>query len=181
MDILFPSIFLLILSLTLLLNIITLPANWIMLGFICIWKFIGPTTSNMNSFFFVLLFGLVILGELIEYITQSWGSKKYGSSTSGMWAGLFGALVGAILGLPFLLGLGALMGALFGAWLGCYLMELANGRNREEASRAAKGALIGRLLGIIIKCAIGIIILLMTYHALFPTVSIPILLPITTF
>ncbi len=181
MDVLFPSIFLLILSVILLLNILTLPANWIMLGLISLWKFVGPNTSDMNMFFFIMLFGLAILGEIIEYVAQSWGSKKYGSSTSGMWIGLLGAFIGAILGLPFLFGLGAFIGALAGAWIGCYFMEILNGRSREEASRAAKGALIGRLLGIIIKCGIGIIILVMTYHALFPTITPSFTPPITTF
>lgn len=177
MDVLFPTIFLIILSFIVLLNILTLPANWIMLVLICLWKFIGPNTVGMNTMFFVMLFGLALLGELIEYIAQSWGSKKYGASTSGMWIGLLGAFIGAIVGLPFLLGLGAFIGALIGAWIGCYFMEILNGRSRAEASRAAKGALIGRLLGIIIKCGIGITIIIITYHALLSPIDIHTILP----
>ncbi|MFR0875990.1 MAG: DUF456 domain-containing protein [Bilophila wadsworthia] len=95
------------------------------------------------------------------------GSKKYGSSTSGMWAGLLGALVGALAGLPLLFGLGAFIGALVGAWIGCYLMERYKGRNDYEARQAAKGALVGRFLGIVVKCGIGAVMLGLTCHAIF--------------
>ena len=105
MEVLFPTIFLVLLGFVLLLNVITLPANWIMLGLIGLWRFAYPSPGDMGVFFFAMLVGLALFGEVIEYIAQGWGSKKYGSSTSGMWAGLFGALVGALAGLPLLFGL----------------------------------------------------------------------------
>ncbi|WP_417022779.1 DUF456 domain-containing protein, partial [Bilophila wadsworthia] len=155
MEVLFPTIFLVLLGFVLLLNVITLPANWIMLGLIGLWRFAYPSPGDMGVFFFAMLVGLALFGEVIEYIAQGWGSKKYGSSTSGMWAGLLGALVGALAGLPLLFGLGAFIGALVGAWIGCYLMERYKGRNDYEARQAAKGALVGRFLGIVVKCGIG--------------------------
>ena len=94
MEGLFPTIFLVLLGFVLLLNVITLPANWIMLGLIGLWRFAYPSPGDMGVFFFAMLVGLALFGEVIEYIAQGWGSKKYGSSTSGMWAGLLGALVG---------------------------------------------------------------------------------------
>lgn len=100
MEVLFPTIFLVLLGFVLLLNVITLPANWIMLGLIGLWRFAYPSPGDMGVFFFAMLVGLALFGEVIEYIAQGWGSKKYGSSTSGMWAGLLGALVGALAGLP---------------------------------------------------------------------------------
>ena len=151
MEVLFPTIFLVLLGFVLLLNVITLPANWIMLGLIGLWRFAYPSPGDMGVFFFAMLVGLALFGEVIEYIAQGWGSKKYGSSTSGMWAGLLGALVGALAGLPLLFGLGAFIGALVGAWIGCYLMERYKGRNDYEARQAAKGALVGRFLGIVVK------------------------------
>ena len=173
MEILFPTLFLIILGCTLLLNLITLPANWIMLGLIVLWRIVYPHSENMGLVFFAFLLGLAIFGEIVEYVTQGWGSKKYGSSTSGMWAGLLGAMVGALAGLPFLLGLGAFIGALVGSWGGCYLMERYRGRNDREARQAAKGALVGRFLGIVIKCGIGIIMLGMTCRAIFSMSELP--------
>lgn len=130
MEVLFPTIFLVLLGFVLLLNVITLPANWIMLGLIGLWRFAYPSPGDMGVFFFAMLVGLALFGEVIEYIAQGWGSKKYGSSTSGIWAGLLGALVGALAGLPLLFGLGAFIGALVGAWIGCYLMERYKGPQR---------------------------------------------------
>lgn len=173
MEALFPTFFLGFLGVILLLNILTLPANWIMLALILVWRFATPYGAGMSIGFFILLAGLAAFGEVVEYLTQIWGSKKYGSSTSGMWAGVLGALVGALVGLPFLFGLGALVGALVGAWGGSYLMErFMNDRTAEEARRAAKGALMGRFLGIVVKCGIGAVMIGLTYHALFDAASL---------
>ena len=173
MEVLFPTLFLIVLGFVLLLNLITLPANWIMLGFIGLWRVLYPNPGDMGILFFALPLGLAVLGEVVEYVTQGWGSKKYGSSTSGMWAGLIGAMVGALAGLPLLLGLGAFIGALVGAWGGCYLMERYRGRDDAEARRAAKGALVGRFLGIVVKCGIGVVMLGLTFRAIFTTPVMP--------
>ena len=162
MEVLFPTIFLVLLGFVLLLNVITLPANWIMLGLIGLWRFAYPSPGDMGVFFFAMLVGLALFGEVIEYIAQGWGSKKYGSSTSGMWAGLLGALIGALVG----------------AWIGCYLMERYKGRNDYEARQAAKGALVGRFLGIVVKCGIGAVMLGLTCHAIF---QVPVYPEVTTF
>ena len=173
MEVLFPTIFLVLLGFVLLLNVITLPANLIMLGLIGLWRFLYPSPGDMGVLFFAMLVGLAVFGEVVEYIAQGWGSKKYGSSTSGMWAGLIGAIVGALAGMPFLFGLGAFIGALVGAWAGCYLMERCNGRDDYEARQAAKGALVGRFLGIVVKCGIGAVMLALTCHAVFETPVYP--------
>ena len=84
MEVLFPTIFLVLLGFVLLLNVITLPANWIMLGLIGLWRFAYPSPGDMGVFFFAMLVGLALFGEVIEYIAQGWGSKKYGSA---LWRG----------------------------------------------------------------------------------------------
>lgn len=180
METLIPIVFLMFLSIITLLNVVTLPANWIMLCLIVGWKALYPQPGNMGSLFFILLTGLAVLGEIIEYIAQSWGSRKYGSSAGGMWAGLLGAFVGALVGLPFFFGIGALFGALVGAWGGCYLIERCKGRSGVASRRAAMGALVGRFLGIVIKCGIGVLMLGLTWHAIF---SIPVSenVPVTSF
>ena len=96
-----------------------------------------------------------------------------------MWAGLLGALVGALAGLPLLFGLGAFIGALVGAWIGCYLMERYKGAQPPtQARQAAKGALVGRFLGIVVKCGIGAVMLGLTCHAIF---QVPVYPEVTTF
>ena len=72
MEVLFPTIFLVLLGFVLLLNVITLPANWIMLGLIGLWRFAYPSPGDMGVFFFAMLVGLALFGEVIEYIAQGW-------------------------------------------------------------------------------------------------------------
>ena len=162
------SVFLLLLFIVLLLNLFSLPANWLVIVLVALWRFLNPNPGDMDLTFFMFLVGLAIVGEIAEWVVQGWGSKKYGSTTGGMFAGLLGAFIGAFVGLPFLFGLGALFGALIGAWLGCYGLERVRGRNQGEASRAAWGALLGRFLGIVIKCAIGALMFALVYNAIWP-------------
>lgn len=168
MEVIVASLFLGVLCVVLLLNLFSLPANWIVVALVCAWRFLHPAAEHMTMAFFVGLVGLAVAGEVVEFVTQGWGAKRYGSTTGGMWGGLVGAFVGAFFGLTFLFGLGALIGALAGAWAGCYAVERFRGRDAWEASRAAKGALVGRFLGIVIKCAIGAIMLGLVYDAIWP-------------
>ena len=168
-DYLLPFSFLSLLGLVVLLNLLTLPANWIMILLVFVWRFANPHPGAMDMLYFGSLIGLAALGEVIELAAQAWGAKKYGSTNSGMLGGIIGTVSGAILGAPFLFGLGALFGALTGAWIGSYLFERLRGRTAAEAWQAAKGALVGRFFGLTIKCGIGVMMVALTYHAVWPS------------
>ena len=160
--------FIVLLGLVLLLNLFSLPANWMLIGLAAAWKYMSPGNELFNLQFFALLAGLALLGELLEFGLQALKAKKYGSSNSGLWAGVVGAIIGAIMCAPFLLGFGALLGALAGAWLGCYLMEMIRGHGHNKAVQAAMGAMMGRFLGTVCKCAVGGVILVMIARAIWP-------------
>ena len=162
-----------LLSLILLLNLLTLPANWIMVALVFVWRFANPNPGAMDIFYLASVTGLAVVGEVIEFVAQAWGTKKYGSTNTGMLGGIIGAIAGAILCAPFFFGLGALFGALVGAWAGCYTIERLRGREAADAWQAAKGAMVGRFLGIAIKCGIGVTMLVLTYHAVWPTALPP--------
>ncbi|MDR1686120.1 MAG: DUF456 domain-containing protein [Desulfovibrio sp.] len=168
MEYLLPGVLLTLMGAVLLLNLLTLPANWIMIFLVFIWRVLNPQPGAMDMIYFVSLIGLAVVGEVVEFFAQAWGTKKYGSTNTGMIGGIIGAIAGAILCAPFFLGLGALGGALAGAWCGCYLFEILRGRSAGEAAQAAKGALFGRFCGIFIKCGIGAAMLVLTYHAVWP-------------
>ncbi len=144
-----------LLTLVLFLNIFSLPANWIILGFVALWKYIYPDTAQMDVWFFVIIIALAVLGEVLELALQVVKAKKYGSTSSGTFAGVVGAIVGAIVLAPLFFGLGALIGALIGAWLGCFIMEKLKGRSFQDAREAAFGAMVGRFLGTVCKCGVG--------------------------
>ncbi len=164
----FVTGFMAVLGFVLFLNIFSLPANWIMLALIALWKYIYPDTASMTATFFIILTVLAIVGEVLEFGLQVAKAKKYGSSSSGTFAGIVGAIIGAIVLAPLFFGIGALIGAVLGAWIGCYIMEVAKGRPQKEAVDAAFGAMVGRFLGTVVKCGIGGIMLAVTGRYIWP-------------
>ncbi|WP_297670740.1 DUF456 domain-containing protein [uncultured Desulfovibrio sp.] len=146
--------FITLLGFVLLLNVFGLPANWVLLGLVALWKVIHPG-ADMGAGFWVLMVGIAVSGEALEMGLQVLKARRYGSSASGTFAGMLGAIAGAILLAPLFFGLGALVGALAGAWTGCFLMETLKGRPLRESLDAAFGAMVGRFLGTVCKCGAG--------------------------
>lgn len=168
--------FIALLCCVLFLNIFGLPANWIILGLVALWKLVAPNAS-LDVWFWVAMVGFGLLGEALELGVQVVKARHYGSSSSGTFAGMVGAFVGAILLAPLFWGLGALLGALVGAWLGCYAMELFKGRPANEAMNAAMGAMMGRFLGTVCKCGTGAAMIALTAHHIWPDATVPATVP----
>lgn len=151
-----------------LLNLVTLPGNWAMVALVGVWSYLVPG-HDFGLMFFVMFIGLAVLGELLEFGTQIWGSRKYGSSNASTFAGILGAIAGAIAGAPFLLGIGAVFGALLGAWGACYFVErVIRNQPSEIAFRAAQGALVGKFLGMVIKFGVGVAMIVLTAANIWP-------------
>ncbi len=148
------TLFLILLGLMLLLHIFSLPANWGVLLLAGGYFWLVPA-SGLSWGVLGLLLGLALAGELLEFVVQIFGAKKFGSSGKGNFGGIVGAIAGAILGAPFFLGIGALFGALAGAYGGCLILEIGQGRDFQDASRAAWGAFWGKFIGMILKFSIG--------------------------
>ena len=153
MDFIFAAFFTLLLSSVMLLHIFTLPANWVMLGLLAVWKFLFPASFDWS--FVLLLGGIAAIGEGIEFAGQFFGAKKYGATGKGNLGGVIGAIAGAIFGAPFFFGFGALLGALGGAYAGCLLAERLSGRTLTEARVAALGSFYGKALGMTAKIGAG--------------------------
>ncbi|XPV77451.1 MAG: DUF456 domain-containing protein [Desulfovibrio sp.] len=153
MDFILASIYTILMAGVLLLHIFTLPANWVLLGLVALWKVMFPLSFDWS--FVLLLGGIAAIGEGIEFAGQFFGAKKYGASGKGNFGGVIGAIAGAILGAPFFFGLGALIGALAGAYGGCLLTERLSGRSMLEARSAALGAFYGKALGMTAKIGAG--------------------------
>ena len=156
------SLFLVVLTICVLLNLVMLPGNWAVVGLTALYAWLGPETPELGALFFVALVGMAVVGEVVEFLTQIWGAKKYGSSGKATFAGMIGAIAGAIFFAPFLFGIGAIFGALAGAWAGCYAAERL----------LANGALVGRFLGMVVKLGLGIAMVVLTASAVWPGQSI---------
>lgn len=147
------------------LQLFSMPANWLALGMIALWKYLYPESMSWD---FVIILGVIAgVAEALEFILQAKFAGRYGASTRGNVGGIIGAIAGAIFGAPFFLGLGALIGALGGAYLGCLLAEMP-GRTRPDALRAAKGAFVGKALGFTVKTAIGAVIVVLSIPKVWP-------------
>jgi len=147
------------------LQLFSMPANWVALALVALWKYCYPL--SMSWTFVIVLAAIALVAEALEFGLQTISAGRYGASTKGNVGGIIGAIAGAIFGAPFLLGLGALVGALAGAWAGCLIAELP-GRTKDEALRAAKGAFVGKALGFTVKTAIGAVIVILSIPRVWP-------------
>lgn len=163
---LWAALFIIILVLILGLHMFTLPANWLVLALLAVWKLVNPGDFTWGVFVFWA--ALAGVGEVIEFASGIYGAKKYGASGRGNWGGIIGSIAGAIFGAPFFLGVGAVIGALAGAYLGCLMVEHMHGRPWPEARRAAKGAMFGRFVGMSAKVSIGVIIIWLAAPNIWP-------------
>ncbi|MBG0777894.1 MAG: DUF456 domain-containing protein [Desulfovibrionaceae bacterium] len=161
------SLFILASVLVLGLHIFSMPANWVLLALTAAWKWAHPEVALSWGFFLVLA-ALAASGELLEFLGQILGTRRFGGTGRGNLGGILGAIVGAIVCAPFLLGLGAVPGALGGAFAGCLIMEMGQGRDFAAASRAAWGAFWGKFFGMVAKAGVGAAMVLLTAPRVWP-------------
>jgi hypothetical protein len=161
-------LFILLLLLCWATNFFSLPANWINLLFLALWKWTHADTMEGGWLFFGVLALLAAVAEVIEFFSQVWGAKRYGATGKGSWGAFLGALAGALFGAPFFFGIGALVGAVAGAFAGSLLLELLSGRVPSEALRASKGAMFGRILGFVAKAGFGMVMISLSVPRIWP-------------
>lgn len=89
---------------------------------------------------------LVIILQVLDYITPMLGSKYSGGTTYGN----RGCIAGTIVGL-FFMPWGIILGPFFGAVIG----EMLGGRDFEHALKAGIGSMIGFVLGTLLKIVVG--------------------------
>lgn len=89
---------------------------------------------------------LVIILQVLDYITPMLGSKYSGGTEYGN----RGCIAGTIVGL-FFMPWGIILGPFFGAVIG----EMLGGRDFEHALRAGIGSMIGFVLGTLLKIIVG--------------------------
>ncbi|MEM6553625.1 MAG: DUF456 domain-containing protein [Planctomycetota bacterium] len=114
------------------------------------------------------LFALAILGEVLETALAGAASRKAGGTRRGAVLAIIMGIPGAILGsifIPIPIA-GTLIGAALGAAVGSFLGDLTARRPLPQATRAARGAAIGKLTGSAAKLLIAIVMLTVTTAAL---------------
>lgn len=99
-----------------------------------------------------------VLAEAIEAISGVVGGRKAGGSRRAAWWAFFGGIGGAIFGtvaIPVPI-VGSLLGTLIGTFLGAFLAENSLEKSRDHSARVGTGALIGRIIGILVKGAVSV-------------------------
>lgn len=99
------------------------------------------------SYTHLLVWGLlVVLVQLLDYVTPVLGAKYSGGSKWGNW----GCAIGTVVGFFFFPPWGILVGPFAGAVIG----ELLAGKETAIAFKAGIGALLGFLFSVVIKTAL---------------------------
>lgn len=91
------------------------------------------------------------VGLILDWLSTAYGVKKMG----GSWMGMLGAVIGMLAGL-FTAGFA---GLIIGSFIGAFVLEMAAGKNQQQAFRAGIGGFIGFIAGGFLKFVIGTIII----------------------
>lgn len=159
------------------LNVLGLPGLWLMVAAHAAYSWAEGADSAGWASSLVML-GLALLAELIEFLAGAAGSKTAGgslrSTVGAVIGGVIGGIAGAIL-VPVLPVVNAILGACIGSFIGAALLE-ASVAQRDVEQRAAFfgrlhrvgwGAFKGRLWGIVLKSAVGVVMLVVSLWTAF--------------
>lgn len=109
------------------------------------WAFVGIATAIM------------LLTQVVEYVTTVWGAKWFGAG----WKGAAGALLGGIVGLFF-----GLPGIILGPIAGAALFEFVDHRDFRRAGKAGIGTVVGGLLALAVKLGLTVAMVIWFFVAL---------------
>ena len=93
----------------------------------------------------------------LDYYVPIWGTKRFGGTKAGSRGATIGLLIGLFLG-P--------MGIVFGPFVGALLGELSAGSPQNQAVKAAFGAFLGFVAGVLMKLAYGLVVLYQLFQLL---------------
>ena len=138
---------------SLILIVLGLPGLWIMVASAVVYNMIVPG-DPIGWFTLVAVAVLALVAELLEFSLTGRYARKYGGSRRASWGAILGGIIGAMVGFPVPI-IGPIIGAFVGSFCGALIAELTGGTSAGDATRVAKGALIGRVVSTMLKIGIG--------------------------
>ncbi len=151
-------------------------ASLVLLG-IVVWS-LATGFAGINGAI-IIVFALIVLSSVIEFLAIYWGAKRFGASKWGQ----IGAYVGLVLGflglLPALPIGGPIVGLLFGPFIGAFIGEFLFRRRSEAiadsrvqtALKASIGTVVGTVLGNLIDGMLAILAVVVFVVTTYPLVS----------
>lgn len=142
-----------VILLSIVLIVLGLPGLWIMVASAVTYNLIVPA-DPIGWFTLVAVAVLALVAELLEFTLTGRYARKYGGSRRAGWGAIIGGMIGAFVGFPVPI-VGPIIGAFVGSFCGALVAELTGGASAGDATRVAKGALIGRVMSTVLKIGIG--------------------------
>jgi uncharacterized protein YqgC (DUF456 family) len=142
-----------VILLSLILIVLGLPGLWIMVASAVTYNLVVPG-DPIGWVSLIVVAVLAFVAELLEFSLTGKYARKYGGSRRAGWGAILGGIVGAMVGIPVPI-IGSVIGAFVGSFLGALIAELTGGSSAGDATRVAKGALIGRVVSTALKIGIG--------------------------
>lgn len=131
-----------------------LPGTWVMVIAAWAYNYLVPG-DPVGTWTILGTAVLALIAEGLELSLAASYTRKYGGSRRASWGAVIGGVVGAIIGIPVPL-FGPMLGAFAGAFIGAWVFERSRGKEGDNATRVATGALIGRVVASAMKVAIGL-------------------------
>ncbi len=138
-----------------LITLIGLPGNWLIL-FLAVGYGFLQDFATMSLQLLLLLFGLLLFGELVEFAAGALGAKKQKASWAAMIAATVGGVLGALAGTALLPVIGSLVGAFAGAFAASYGAEYFVTGNRQQSGKVARSVFFAQVAAMVVKTAVAI-------------------------
>jgi len=144
-----------------------LGGNFIIIGLALIYALL-TSFDPISWHLLLILLGIALLGEAIEFVVGTFYAAKQGASKAGVVMAFAGGLAGAALGNQVIPVLGAVLGSFVGAFAGAVSGEYYMEQRLEPSLRIGGYAFLGRLIAILIKHALSLVMVFLILKATFP-------------
>lgn len=135
------------------------PGTFMAAAAVLIWRLVEGGDTFMMGHFIVFLV-LAVSGEVVEQVASLFGAKKRGASKYGMAGAFLGGIAGAVLGSMVIPVVGTIIGVFVGSFALTVVLEMTLGKKtRQDGVKIGVGALIGKLIAVTYKYAVGIVML----------------------
>ena len=135
-----------------------IPGSWIALGAVVIYDL--ATGFSTVGWVALLAMGVIaVVGEVVESFLGIVYVAHKGATKWGVLGAFLGGIAGAIGGTFVMPVVGSMIMALVGAFSGAVIFEYAYYRSLDKALQTGFFAFIGKLLAMLVKFALGLVIL----------------------